>query len=69
MGEDRRRKRDDLLGEVVGGGAEVGVEAGFAALAEAPPVAIIVGTVAGLGFLGFLAWKTFAHYGGKKIRG
>ncbi|WP_089925371.1 hypothetical protein [Caulobacter sp. UNC279MFTsu5.1] len=69
MGEERRRKRDEFLGEVVGGGAEVGVEAGFAALAEAPPVAIIVGAVAGLSVLGFLAWKTFAHYDGKKIRG
>ncbi|WP_165184796.1 hypothetical protein [Caulobacter soli] len=69
MDDNDRRKRDDFLGEVVGGGVEVGVEAGFAALAEAPPVAIIVGAVAGVGFLGFLAWKTFAHYSGKKIRG
>lgn len=69
MEDERQRKRDDLLGEVGGGVAEVGIEAGFAALAEAPPVAIIVGAVAGVGFLGFLAWKTFAHYNDKKIRG
>jgi hypothetical protein len=60
---DRKRKRDDFLGEVVGGGAEVGVEA---ALAEFPPAAVAIGVVAGLGLLGFLAWKGLARATEKK---
>lgn len=49
----RRRKRDKGL-EVAG---DVAAEAGVTALLEFPPVAIAVGLVAGVGVLGFLAWK------------
>lgn len=69
MNDDRRRKRDDFLDEALGGGVEVGVETGFAALAEAPPVAVVVGVVAGVGLLGFLAWKSFALLTKNKIKG
>lgn len=66
MTDEPQRKRDDFLGEVAGGGAEVGVEAGFAALAEAPPVAAVIAVTAGVGLLGFLAWKSFSRLTAKK---
>jgi hypothetical protein len=69
VNDDRRRKRDDFLGEALGGGVEAGIEAGFAALAEAPPVAVVVGLVAGVGLLGFLAWKSFGFLAENKIKG
>jgi hypothetical protein len=67
--DERRRKRDELLGDVVGVGADVGVEAGFSALAEFPPVAVVCGVVVGVGLLGFLAWKGLARLAEKKNLG
>ncbi|WP_157223702.1 hypothetical protein [Caulobacter sp. AP07] len=69
MDEEHRRKRDELLGDVVGVGAEVGVEAGFSALAEFPPIAVACGVIAGVGLLGFLAWKGLARPTEKKNLG
>lgn len=70
------RERDPFLGETVGGkrkdsaGADAGIEAGLGVLAEvAPlPVAVIGGVIVGVGLLTFLAWKTFASFGGKVRR-
>jgi hypothetical protein len=67
--DQRRRKRDEFLGDVVDGGAEVRVEAGVSVLAEFPPVAVACGVIAGVGLLGFLAWKSFALLTEKKKAG
>jgi hypothetical protein len=66
---DQRRKRDERLEDVAGVGVEVGVEAGFTALAEVPPVAAIVCVVAGIGLVGFLAWKGLSGLAAKKSAG
>ena len=53
----RWRRRDKGL-EAAG---DFAAEAGVAALFEFPPVAIAVGVIAGVGFLGFLVWKSLSQ--------
>jgi len=61
----RRRKRDKAL-ETAG---EVAADAGVTAMFEFPPVGIAVGIVAGIGVLGFLAWRGFSRMSDKKNTG
>ena len=66
MNGEPRRKRDEFLGNVVEVGAEAGVDAGISALAEFPPAAVVAGVIAGVGLLGFPAWKGFSRISEKK---
>ena len=76
-----RDSGDRFLGAVVGrekrgqsssfqSGADAGIDAGLDALADSsPPVAVVIGVVAGLGVLGFLAWSHLTSSGaGRKSR-